>query len=364
MKITSPTLLLNETICKANIQMMVDKATANKLILRPHFKTHQSKEVGEWFREVGVDKICVSSIKMAQYFADNNWTDITIAFPVNILEIEKINDLAASIKLNLLSSSPETITYLENNLSDAVDLFIDIDTGYHRTGISYTDTNRIDELLTQIENCSKITFAGFLAHAGHSYKSRSKEEILKVHEQTLEALNGLKKKYISAFPNLIVSNGDTPTCSVANDFGDIDEIRAGNYVFYDYTQYKIGSCEIDQIAVAMACPVVEKKLANKQLIIHGGGVHFSKDSIEEDRLIHFGRIVANKGNTWGKLIDAVFLSSISQEHGTIQCTPTFFEQTNIGDVIYILPIHSCLTADSMKSHTTLGGAVLEHLEGA
>jgi len=33
----------------------------------------------------------------------------------------------------------------------------------------------------------------------------------------------------------------------------VDEIRPGNFVFYDLMQYRIGSCSVGQIAVAMAC---------------------------------------------------------------------------------------------------------------
>ena len=72
---------------------MCDKAAANQLIFRPHFKTHQSVKTGEWFREAGVTAITVSSVSMAQKFADAGWDDITIAFPLNIREAEKVAHL-------------------------------------------------------------------------------------------------------------------------------------------------------------------------------------------------------------------------------------------------------------------------------
>ncbi|MEM6737764.1 MAG: alanine racemase, partial [Bacteroidota bacterium] len=79
MKITDPTLLLNKDICLRNIERMVAKAKHHNLTFRPHFKTHQSHEIGRWFREYGVDKITVSSLKMAEYFAEDQWGDITVA---------------------------------------------------------------------------------------------------------------------------------------------------------------------------------------------------------------------------------------------------------------------------------------------
>ncbi|MBY0433245.1 MAG: hypothetical protein K2U26_03955 [Cyclobacteriaceae bacterium] len=88
MKITRPTLLLDEQKCRANIKRIVDKAKRARVKLRPHFKTHQSHEVGSWFREEGVSACTVSSIEMAAYFAKDYWHDITVAFPVNVLEVE------------------------------------------------------------------------------------------------------------------------------------------------------------------------------------------------------------------------------------------------------------------------------------
>src|SRR5660398_51403 len=101
-KIIRPTLVIDKEICLRNIERMAQKAADHKLKFRPHFKTHQSAKIGEWFKLFGVDAITVSSVRMAEYFAVNGWADITLAFPVNILEIENINRLAANIKLNVL----------------------------------------------------------------------------------------------------------------------------------------------------------------------------------------------------------------------------------------------------------------------
>ena len=60
---------------------MVDRAAAADVDFRPHFKTHRSREVGRWFRDFGVAAITVSSVDMAQYFSNDGWDDITIAFP-------------------------------------------------------------------------------------------------------------------------------------------------------------------------------------------------------------------------------------------------------------------------------------------
>ena len=109
--ITKPTLLVDEKKCRENIQKMVEKAKRNDVTLRAHVKTHQSLSVGKWLKEAGIEKITVSSLEMAKYFS-KEWGDITVAFPVNILEIATINLLASCIQLNLLVENRETIDFL------------------------------------------------------------------------------------------------------------------------------------------------------------------------------------------------------------------------------------------------------------
>lgn len=91
--INRPTLLLDVEKCKTNIRTMAQKAKGHRLKLRPHFKTHQSAQIGEWIRAEGISTCTVSSVKMAEYFAHHGWNDILIAFPVNVLESEKLNEL-------------------------------------------------------------------------------------------------------------------------------------------------------------------------------------------------------------------------------------------------------------------------------
>jgi D-serine deaminase-like pyridoxal phosphate-dependent protein len=105
MNIIKPTLIVDEAQVKINIQKMVLKSNNHNIALRPHFKTHQSRIIGKWFRDQGVSKITVSSVDMAKYFADDGWQDITIAIPVNILQISEINELASLISLGVLIES-------------------------------------------------------------------------------------------------------------------------------------------------------------------------------------------------------------------------------------------------------------------
>ncbi len=141
--ITLPTLLLDEQKCRRNIQRMADRAIQHNVRLRPHFKTHQSRQIAGWFREAGINCITVSSLKMAEYFAADGWDDITVAFPVNVLEHERINRLARRIKLNLLVAGVDGAVLLSSVLKYPVRVWMKIDAGTGRTGVLPGDREAI-----------------------------------------------------------------------------------------------------------------------------------------------------------------------------------------------------------------------------
>lgn len=356
MKIVRPTLLLDEQRCRANIRRMAEKAKRNHVIFRPHFKTHQSHEVGRWFRQEGVTACTVSSVRMASYFAEDNWKDITVAFPLNYLEVDEINRLAEGIQLNLLAVNAEGVRGLLQELKNPVQIFIEADTGYGRTGVNPTDAKVLDEILAVVDSSPLLKFSGLLTHAGQSYTCRSGIQILTVHQQTTQIMKKAGARLRNRYPDLVLSVGDTPTCSMAADFTDIQEIRPGNFVFYDIMQRGIGSCTDDNIAVALACPVVALYPDRQEIVVHGGGVHLSKDSLKlEDGSLNFGRVVRMKGEGWSLPSTNMTLKSLSQEHGIIRATAEDCASFKTGDVLGILPVHSCMTADVMTEFYTLSG---------
>jgi D-serine deaminase-like pyridoxal phosphate-dependent protein len=170
----------------------------------------------------------------------------------------------------------------------------------------------------------------------------------------------LKTHYNAEYPNLITSLGDTPTCSTATNFEGVDEIRPGNFVFYDLVQWSLGVCKLEDIAVAMACPIIAKHPDRKELVIYGGGVHFSKDvgNIKGSKTPFYGYVTDIKKTGWENIDLNSFYSKMSQEHGIIKADKNCFEKYNVGDVIGVIPIHSCMTADLFDQYATSEGRIM------
>jgi D-serine deaminase-like pyridoxal phosphate-dependent protein len=348
----SPTLIVNETICRKNIQTMVEKCCELNVKFRPHFKTHQSHEVGRWFRDCGVDRIAVSSVPMAEYFASDNWNDITIAFPFVKQQALKINQLSSQVKLNLLVSSLDNAKALSNLITSEVDVLIEIDSGQGRSGVMDNDHTGIERIIEVLLSKRHIHFCGFLTHAGHSYHA-IKKDLNKLNTSALDPLKQLKERWIQSFPYLTISYGDTPTSVVCSSFVGIDELRPGNFVFFDMQQASKGICITKDIAIAMACPLVAVYPKQSKAIIWGGAIHLSKDFyIDERGQKSYGAICTlNPNLTWSDPIEDLYIESLSQEHGVIRAkTPKAMAFIEENDCLAILPAHSCLSVDSMRQY--------------
>ena len=330
--------------------------------LRPNFQNPSIHRIGHWFRDLDIECITVS-LSEWQVLCDRWLEDITIAFPVNIRQLNEIADLSSKVKLGLLVVDAWPIDIMGKTFQHEVSIWIKIDVGTHRTGLDPQATDEIDKILDKLKGYPKLHFAGFLAHAGHSYHARSVGEVQRIYDQSHVELFALKQKYINDYPEVVISLGDTPGASMVSDFGSVDELRPGNYVFYDLMQEEIGACGLDDIAVAMACPVVAVHKDRLQWVIYGGAIHFSKDFLQlADGRKCFGRMVGIEGESWSvdNADENPFIVSLSQEHGIVQCTEENFNLCNPGDLTLWLPVHSCLTADAMGAYINIDGTPIDH----
>jgi D-serine deaminase-like pyridoxal phosphate-dependent protein len=110
----------------------------------------------------------------------------------------------------------------------------------------------------------------------------------------------------------------------------------------------------------MVCPVVSKHLSRNEIVIYGGSIHFSKESIVNiNGKQLFGRIIIRKNGEKLLLEPSNYLAGLSQEHGILKVTQNQFKNFNVGDLVEIIPVHSCLTANLMGHYQTSDGKIIE-----
>lgn len=353
MDIKTPTLLIDLEKCRGNIDAMLKKAQQSSAQLRPHFKTHFSAQIGQLYKDIGVEACTVSSVSMANYFAAHGWNDITIAFPYNPRELDDISSLAGRVKLNILIESEESLTHAKQYLKNSVGYFVKIDVGTNRTGIDPRNEYLIKSLVGQ--STDQVQYKGLLAHAGHTYGCKDFDSVKWIFDGAVKVLTDLRSKFGG-----IISYGDTPSCSLMDDLSFCDELRPGNFIFYDWMQHEIGSCSVEEIAVCLACPVVAIHPSRNEVVVYGGAVHLSKDSLGEMKTKSFGKAVKLEEKGWStKVIGNV--SRVSQEHGIIKLNDGELAHVKVGDVIGVIPVHSCLTADLQGYYLSTMGERIEKM---
>ncbi|MCP4728377.1 MAG: alanine racemase, partial [bacterium] len=299
--------------------------------------------------------ITVSSVDMAKYFAERGWKNITIAFPVNILQIEDLKAISKTAVLGLLVESVDSVNSIAEKLGSKADIWIKVDAGYGRTGIYTSDVGKIAEVVREIAKYPELDFKGMLIHSGNTYHAESIEEIKQIYNDAVEKMLAAKAYLESeGFENIEISIGDTPSCSVLEEFTGVEEIRPGNFVYYDYMQLLLGSCREDDIACAVGCPVVAKHEDRNEIIIYGGAVHLSKETVKNKKgELSFGAAAFPEENGWGPIIESSNVFSISQEHGKVSVDQDTFGRIGIGDILMVIPVHSCLTANLLKDSTII-----------
>ncbi len=360
--IEKPTLLLNEAAARRNIARMAAKARQAGVHFRPHFKTHQSAEIGDWFRPEGISAITVSSIDMALYFAQAGWQDITIAFPANPRQAGDLRRLARQVRLGLLIESAQMADRLAQIVETPVNIWIKIDVGARRTGLPWERPADVLAVIEAVRAMPNLRLQGLLTHASQTYAGRGAQDVAQRYRESVERLHGLRRwlEERGAGP-LLVSTGDTPGCTLAPDLGPVDEIRPGNFIFYDATQLAIGSCRFEDVAVALACPVVARHPERGEVVIHGGAVHLSTDFYTQDDHRVYGLVCRPTAQGWSAPLEGAYVARLSQEHGIVRLRAADLESIQVGDLICVLPAHSCLTVTLMKRYLTLTGRWIDTL---
>ncbi|HZI87786.1 MAG TPA: alanine racemase, partial [Pyrinomonadaceae bacterium] len=317
-------------------------------------KTHKSIEVARIQTEGHSGGITVSTLAEARAFAAHGFQDITYAVPIEPGKFNAALDLAKTCeRLSLITDDPEVPALLDEaarreNL--LVDLFLKVDSGYHRCGVE-PDSSAALSIPQSISDSANLRFAGILTHAGHSYHYPKVEERLTVARQERDVMNQLAERLRNSGIEVpTVSVGSTPTITVVDHLEGINEARPGNYIFFDAFQASIGSCTIDDCALTVLAAVVHRDLKRAKVIIDAGAVALSKDrgAIEFDPGCGYGHVLDIEGHELGLRVDAV-----SQEHGQIEVRNADISKLRVGTRVRVLANHSCLSAAQHSHYNVL-----------
>jgi len=352
----TPSLILDRGKFAANCARMIDRCRALGVRLRPHMKTLKSIDAARLAIDPAHGGIAVSTLREAGYFAAHGIEDIQYAVcitPDKLLQAKAIAERIAKFSF-FIDSVEMARTIAALPAAGWCNVWIEIDSGEHRTGLA-PDDPRLIETAGLLRNAS-AALAGVATHGGHSYGARTPEAIAAIADDERSAVVEAARRLRAAGLEVPgVSAGSTPTATHMRSGDGLTEIRAGVYMAGDLFQAGIGSLSESDIAVSVLASVIGRSEARGGIVIDAGGLALSKDrstaALSLD--LGFGVLLDEAGEpSLGRLI----VGGVHQEHGEIgNVSAETLTQLPVGAKVRVLTNHVCMTAAPYDHYLVVDG---------
>lgn len=319
--IESPGLLVNPELVKKNIQWVLNQVDNNPARLRPHIKTHKTREVNQLLLASGITKFKAATIAEAELLALDEAPDVLLSMQptgttlVRFIELTKkytktsfgclLDDTQAAHALNAVSSNQR--------------VYIDLNMGMNRTGIRPEKSIPLIDLVNQLPN---LQLEGLHAYDGH-IRDLDLEDRKRHVEQDFQSFYALLSQ-LSLDLELVV--GGTPSFLVHHTNPNY-VCSPGTFVFFDTGYAKLYPENSLQLAVQVIGRVISIP-TDHTISIDVGHKSVAPENGIDNRLQFIDH------PEW-KLL------SQSEEHGIVEVGDSSAFQ--IGDVIRMLPYHICPT---------------------
>ncbi|MGO1117698.1 alanine racemase [Rhodovibrionaceae bacterium A322] len=359
--IETPRLILDKTRLETNAAAFQARARDMDIRLRPHLKTSKSARVARTALAGTCTGVTVSTLREAEYFAQEGFTDILYAVGITPNKFAHVKRLIEQQKADLLLLTDSLVVaqaaaeFAERE-NCPLSFLIEVDCGEHRGGLP-SDCEELLQIARVLEASPAITFKGVMTHAGHSYGTDDIAEVKKIAEkERLTAVLAAARLSHIGISSEIVSAGSTPTFLFAESFDGLTEMRCGVYLFYDLAQYSRNICSLEDIALSVLATVIGHNRQGQSLVVDAGAFALTKD-------LGANRFLPDAG--YGLLCDPdtmeplgkLAVNIVHQEHGTVAVPDdSWFDCLPIGSQVRILPNHACATASAYSDYLVIEGS--------
>jgi D-serine deaminase-like pyridoxal phosphate-dependent protein len=329
--IYSPALLFYKEWIEKNVRQMVTMAGRPER-LRPHAKTHKTREIVRMQLEAGVTKQKCATIAEAELLARSGVKEVLLAYGLvgpNCDRLARLVRAYPETQFSTLADHPAGVEMLSRamkNHAANLEVLIDLDVGQHRTGIEPREAAA--RLYEQIGRAPGLQPGGLHVYDGHNHQPDPSERAAAVRSQ-MESVLKLRDQLIARklpVPRLVC--GCTPTFPV---YASLDlaglECAPGTCLLHDHGYgSKFPDLPFTPAALLLT-RVVSRPLANRVTLDLGYKALASDPP------------VASRG----LLIDVPDARIVLQneEHMVIETTAAGRFQP--GDALLAIPYHVCPT---------------------
>ena len=230
----TPALLIRLDRVRANVARMLEILDGDPTRWRPHVKTSKVPEVLDLLLDAGVRHFKCATTREAAVLLSRAWQpiDLLVAMTLHGANRQRLAALAddhAEHRVSMLTEDAEHATQTRA-VAPALGLFVDLDPGYHRTGIALDHRPRIAATL---EACAE-RFRGLHFYDGHLHDGAPEERTARttpIYRQLVELADA-----VGVGDRELITSG-TPTFPMAlrhPDFAGRDhKVSPGTVVYWD-----------------------------------------------------------------------------------------------------------------------------------
>jgi D-serine deaminase-like pyridoxal phosphate-dependent protein len=357
-QLATPAALIDLPRMERNIARMQQRMDALGVRFRPHVKTSKCVEVTQAQLAAGAQGITVSTLKEAEQFFAAGITDILYAVGMVPAKLpQALALLKRGCALKLIADNVDAaraIGRFGREIGETLEVWIEIDTDGHRSGIKPQDAALLD--VGHALRDSGARLGGVMTHAGASYELDTPQALEAMAEQErsrcVQAAQRLRE---AGLPCPVVSVGSTPTALSAAQLEGVTEVRAGVYVFFDLVMANVGVCAPQDIALSVLTTVIGHQAEKGWAIVDAGWMAMSRDRGTQKQRHDYG--YGQACTSEGQLIEGYVLSGANQEHGILsrigEPDARIAERFPVGTQLRILPNHACATGAQFPQYHAL-----------
>jgi D-serine deaminase-like pyridoxal phosphate-dependent protein len=327
--IDSPALVVYRERILENISTLISMIDDVER-LRPHVKTHKTKEATELLMDAGINKFKCATIAEAEMLGIVAAPDVLLAYQPIGPKVKRFVELIKKYPAtkfsclvdNIFSAKNIADIAVENNIT--IPVYIDLNVGMNRTGISAGD--EAIELYKSCKNLNGIAPVGLHVYDGHIRTADLTQRTIEC-DKAFEQVTAMQQILIQeGFSEPIIVAGGSPTFPVHAKRKKI-ECSPGTFIYWD-KGYQQSFEEQHFLTAALVITRIISLPGKRKLCLDLG---------------HKSIAAENDLNNRVYFLNAPELKFISQSEEHLVVEAPTDHSYKVGDVLYGLPVHICPT---------------------
>jgi D-threonine aldolase len=334
-ELDSPALVVFPERVKHNIQLAIDMI-GDVARLRPHIKTNKSPDVARLMLAAGITKFKCATIAEAEMLAQCNVPDVLLAYQplgpklrrfISLIKIYPATKFSC-LTDNIAAANEQGSAFKASDLN--VPVFIDLNVGMNRTGIS------ADEKAIELaKHCSIVK--GIILTGLHAYDGHIRDIDFEIKKQKCDAAFDSVQKLNETLKLSTIIMGGSPAFSIHCKRKNI-ECSPGTFVYWDKGYSDLCPEQKFLPAIVLVTRIISLPAANKICTDLGHKSVAAENEI--GKRIFF--------------LNAKGLKPVGQSEEHLVLETSENHSFKVGDIFYGLPYHVCPTVALYEKVFTVG----------